>query len=230
MPAEACGHCTKRASRMAGPPPSHCVIPPRRQVMPHSQSRYTLPDRCLPPILRRQHNPTPKASSWAETRPKAVDCRPPLTYRGGNGRPQHLARPSATVVEPWQSGAGAGASATSRTSLATLPARGRPGASVRPPVLHSGASPAVPAAGHSGNTRGEKSMNLRRLCAGLVVSAAVLATGCACCHRNSCPAPVVSSAPPCCAPAAPAPCCPGGPTVAAPVQSFAPPYAPGVIH
>ena len=81
-------------------------------------------------------------------------------------------------------------------------------------------------------------MKLRSLCAGLVLSAALLAVGgCSCWHKHCCPGPAVSSAPPCCgAPVpAPAPCCgaaaPG--VVPAPVGTvssapFTPPV--GAIH
>jgi hypothetical protein len=81
-------------------------------------------------------------------------------------------------------------------------------------------------------------MKLRYLCAGLVLSAACLAAGCSCCHKHGCPAPAVSSAPPCCpGPVpAPAPCCPPGApgaVVPAPVGTvsgapFTPPV--GAIH
>jgi hypothetical protein len=71
-------------------------------------------------------------------------------------------------------------------------------------------------------------MILRPLCAALVLAAALLAAGCSCCHKHC--GPAVSSAPPCCGPAAPVPYGPGTPAAPVPVQSFAPPYAPGVIH
>lgn len=61
---------------------------------------------------------------------------------------------------------------------------------------------------------------IRFTCTTLVVSALVLAAGC--CHHRACrpctPAPVVSSAPPCC-PTPPAPCCNGAP---GPVQAYSP--------
>jgi hypothetical protein len=71
-------------------------------------------------------------------------------------------------------------------------------------------------------------MNLRHVCAGLLVLAGLTLTGCSACHKHcgGCPSPTVSSAPPCCN--TPAPCCPNG---AGPVQTFsgAPPVA-GVYH
>jgi hypothetical protein len=67
-------------------------------------------------------------------------------------------------------------------------------------------------------------MKLHSLCAGLVLSAVLLAAGgCACCHKHCCPAPAVSSAPPCCP--APAPCC----GVPAPAPCCGGAAAPGVV-
>src|SRR5579872_6887962 len=76
----------------------------------------------------------------------------------------------------------------------------------------------LPAAG----AREETPMSTRLLGAGLLLSAALLATGCAC-HKGC---KSVASAPPCCPPPAPPPCCPpGGGTIAPPPVSsgFAPP-------
>ena len=84
-------------------------------------------------------------------------------------------------------------------------------------------------------------MKLRDLGAGLALSAALLAAGgCSCCHKHCCPAPAVSSAPPCCgAPIpAPPPCCGAGAPVAVPAAPVpvgtvsGAPYTPpvAVIH
>lgn len=82
-------------------------------------------------------------------------------------------------------------------------------------------------------------MNVRHVCAGLVLSGALLAAGCAACGHHCRPAPpppALSAAPPCCTPA-PAPCCgepgavpvpPGG--VPVPAVSSAPPYYGGVVR
>ena len=70
--------------------------------------------------------------------------------------------------------------------------------------------------------------------AGLALTAVVLANGCSCCHKHTCPAPTVAGAPaPCCGPGAPAPVAVPAAPVPAPGGQFysgPPPVANGFGH
>lgn len=97
----------------------------------------------------------------------------------------------------------------------------------RPPVvggMSPGTGAGLPPRKPRPQVSEENPMNyLRCVCAGLTLAAVGLSAGCSC-HshcRSGCPAPVASSAPPCCGGAAPV--MTGAP---APTPAYAPPPAP----
>ena len=79
-------------------------------------------------------------------------------------------------------------------------------------------------------------MSLRYFCAGLALTAVVLANGCSCWHKHACPAPTVAGAPaPCCGPTVPPAPAPAGvlvPSAPAPAPQYysGPPVANGFGH